>query len=461
MTRCEACAPGTSSFSPGALFCRQNGNPCPRGYLEISSGDCIRCPIDYRYDEVNERCVKCDVGQGSIGGLPLSCASCARIIRAHVTESRCFKNAPGIVVGSLENDICPPGTRADADWNRCIACAPGTFSAVKNASECTSCPAGSVQADIGQASCIPCTQGTVPNQNRSLCVVPQTNCPRGTELVSVLSFSNSSATSADVCLSLSCDLPPENSVLARSRTCGKCARSQFLDDANMCSTCPVDAISDGKFCVKCDDGLVRVGDECACRGDLAQNKGVVDGVCKECPPGSYGKSSSIFQSNECLQCPAGSFRDLENDSLLKACEVNGDDSCPKAAPCKICPPNTITRDPGATECIPCPPGTFSYGVGETECLRAGGASEPVTFNDPVELVPVHLDEVEESVEPLPDLDGDDLTTTAEPYESPLPQILVDIEKSFPGSSEEFPSVSDSTEIMSAEPSPEMTSLSGL
>ncbi|PXF41999.1 hypothetical protein BWQ96_08306 [Gracilariopsis chorda] len=222
----------------------------------------------------------------------------------------------------------------------------------------------------------------------------------------------------------------------------------------MCSTCPNDAASDGKFCVKCGNGFVRDGDECACRGALAQNKGIVDGFCRQCPPGSYGKSGDVFQQNTCVQCPAGSFRNLENDILLAACAMSGEASCPKAVPCQTCPPNTVAREPGATQCVPCPPGTFSYGVGETECLREGGASEPVLFNDPIGLVDDQFDEVEESSQPVPDLDENDMTSSTEPVESPLPQSIVEIEKSLPDFSEELPSASDPEQMMSTEPSPE-------
>eukprot|EP00737_Agarophyton_chilense_P005367 gb/GEZJ01007967.1/.p2 GENE.gb/GEZJ01007967.1/~~gb/GEZJ01007967.1/.p2 ORF type:complete len:135 (-),score=18.19 gb/GEZJ01007967.1/:377-781(-) len=107
---------------------------------------------------------------------------------------------------------------------------------------------------------------------------------------------------------------------------------------------------------------------------------------------------------------------------LASCDPSSIESCPDPVPCKRCPPNTITREPGATECLPCPNGTFSYGIGETECLREGAASEPVSVNNALGFV---SDEDAEETEGRPDLildEVDDMTTTADPEESQIPEM---------------------------------------
>ncbi|KAI0560882.1 Tyrosine-protein kinase ephrin type A/B receptor-like protein [Gracilaria domingensis] len=433
-SRCEQCPAGTTTFAAGALICRQNGNPCPRGYLQLSSGDCIRCPVDHYFDSTSDLCVPCEDGEGSAGGLPLSCASCKQIVRARIKDSRCFTDATGVVIVGEDDSSCPPGTRLDDRLGVCIACERGTFSTTSNVNKCEVCPMGSVQPNFRGKSCIRCPTGTVPDEERVQCVVPQSNCPMGTDLIMISANTNGTV----VCQSQDCDSRPTNVKSVESRTCGQCKRNEFMDADMSCNLCPPNAISDGKFCAECPAGLVRDFDVCACRGILAQNKGIVNGVCAVCPPGSFGQSLNELEDHQCVQCPAGTYRDLTNDLSLASCYPS-DEGCPDPAPCKKCPPNTITREPGATQCKPCPEGTFSYGLGETECLRKGALSEPIVFNDPFGNVnDFPFDSEEPSTEPDAVLDErDDMQTSSAPEESQSPEIDPQITDEPIASSEEL------------------------
>lgn len=85
---CHRCPENTTTYASGARFCRRLNGPCPKGFLQTSSGDCVRCNADERYDMELERCVPCPDNHGSVGGLPLQCAHCTEVVKARIKNSK-------------------------------------------------------------------------------------------------------------------------------------------------------------------------------------------------------------------------------------------------------------------------------------------------------------------------------------------------------------------------------------
>ncbi|KAI0558829.1 Tyrosine-protein kinase ephrin type A/B receptor-like protein [Gracilaria domingensis] len=356
--KCFDCPENTESYTPGRRFCRKVNGPCPRGYIETSTGDCERCEVDERYDIATEHCVPCPSHEGSVGGLPLTCAPCADVIRAKVEKSHCvpWDELPRIPVVS---QTCAPGTHIhDTQFARfCVPCRPGFYSSETNSAECLPCPSGKVSTDSGATQCESCPEGMVPDAYPDKCVNRETNCAIDEQLA--IDHGDH-----PFCVSKECSVSEDGSY-----ACPPCVPgSSGLYEFRECEPCPGSQVRDYDY-------------SCGCRGPLAQNIGMMDGTCSECPAGSYGKSVAEGE-NECVQCPAGTYRVVATYErmLSSVCP-----RCTEHTPCEKCPAGFVTRNDGAMECEKCPPGTFTYGIGDTECLSFGAPSASAPFNHPLDL----------------------------------------------------------------------------
>lgn len=358
---CQQCPENTTTYGLAARFCRRLNGPCPKGYLQTPAGDCVRCNTDERYDVKLQHCVPCPPNQGSVGGLPLKCAPCTDVVKARIATSKCALGVSMRVRLKFadENRKCSPGYRIkDTRLGRfCEACKEGTFSAQPNSRVCRPCPRGTIAAEFGSEKCEKCPTGTIPHRYRDRCFNPITGCRPGEYL-------NVDAAGYTLCVREGCSISEEAGLI-----CPPCTGS-YQDTYSFagCGPCPGKQVRNLDF-------------TCGCSGPFAQNRGIIDGSCSECPAGSYGKWIGTGNENTCVQCPAGTYRDAKTvEELMATCP-----RCGNATPCLKCPAGFITRHDGATRCEKCPQGTFTYGIGDTECLRFGAPSAPVRFNDALDV----------------------------------------------------------------------------
>ncbi|PXF44917.1 hypothetical protein BWQ96_05337 [Gracilariopsis chorda] len=317
--------------------------------------------MDERYDVKLQRCVPCPANQGSVGGLPLKCAPCTDVVKARIETSKCALGVSMRLELKLpdENQTCNPGYRVkDTKLGRfCEACKTGTFSARPNSRVCRPCPKGTIAEHFASGKCERCPTGTIPHRYHDKCFNPITGCPPGEYL-------NVDATGYTLCVRDGCSITEEDGLI-----CPPCTGS-YYDTYSFegCDPCPGKQVRNLDY-------------TCSCSGPFAQNLGIIDGSCSECPVGSYGKRTATRKENICVQCPAGTYREVRTaEELMALCP-----RCGSAKPCLKCPAGSITRRGGATVCEKCPEGTFTYGIGDTECLRFGAPTAPVKFNDALDV----------------------------------------------------------------------------
>lgn len=342
--KCAPCPEGTTSNGPGATRCRPIGSTsCPNNTFENANGDCQRCRNNFRYNKETQTCEPCPPGSFSKGGLRTECKTCPSGQRleeggSSTLDCRCPKE--GTFSAGDKCKPCPRGTYGSfltlPSKFGCIKCSMGTFSNKVGSTSCTPCPFGTFSDAEGAKRCKKCPRGFVPSRvvrddelvGSTSCMAIATGCRPGFQ--------------------------PKLDVFGRIR-CGrvtcvagtqkkdigiKClpCKAGFILDGNKCKRCGIDEVSEGGMatsCTKCKNGLFRdefLGSECTCRGFRGTGKGIQDGVCKDCPPGSFGDPnseecakcstgtfSSVFGETNCTPCPRGTFADVEGLTACKTC----------------------------------------------------------------------------------------------------------------------------------------------
>lgn len=369
--QCLRCPENFTTYAPGATQCRRIGGRCPKGFETTRFGDCIVCPADFRYNAFSGRCTPCPIGTGSDGGTASQCTPCVQLLEHGLRSSNASHFADTVLMGNCrsvffglvtrsdrpsvsafpkQKNPCGPGSRAIPGFPKlCVKCNPNTFSNTSDALQCTPCPLTHFARGSGSTECTPCPEGSQRlKQNSYTCIVPQTTCPAG-----------------DVYGKFGCEPDCGNNGtksvydIKGTTPCGRSIFSFF--NCTGCETCP--------------NGFVRghfKNTKCSCSGWLAETRGMVNGSCVECPPGSYGArpnvEGNVMENNICKPCPGGTFaRAISIEELDSRIENTKSDSQPVCLPCPV---NAISQ-PGSTKCEECPPGTFSYGLGETECIPLG------------------------------------------------------------------------------------------
>lgn len=363
--RCIKCPDNFTTFGAGATQCRRIGGPCPEGYAINKDGDCVLCPVDFRYDVRSGKCMPCPVGTGSNGGTVRRCTPCVQLVEQGLRSfslpnfvnamsmSECFSVVSQLITRSdrsfveaipKRSNTCAPGTRTLPGFPKlCAKCPSNTFSNINDVFQCTPCPLTHFTRGSGSTECTPCPEGSQRlTQSDHRCIVPQTTCKVG-----------------EVYGPFGCE-----------RDCGNNNANPVVD-TNTCGT-NIFTFRNCTGCETCPNGFVRGAfDEanCLCRGSLAINRGIVKGSCVECPPGSFGSDldadGNAMENNICKPCPKGTFaRTVTMEELERQV---GNPRAFSTDICQPCPVNTISQ-PGSAKCEECQPGTFSYGLGETECI---------------------------------------------------------------------------------------------
>lgn len=119
---------------------------------------------------------------------------------------------------------------------------------------------------------------------------------------------------------------------------GQCKPGEFLfsftKNVKFCRQCLPNQISRGgpnAKCITCPRGLSRSkadATKCACVGG---GKGIIDGICRKCPPGKFS---------------------LATESV-----------------CRPCPPGSVAPNVGSGSCKKCPEKFFADKAGSTECTK--------------------------------------------------------------------------------------------
>lgn len=360
LSKCQNCPKGLSAKGPGAMHCRRNRKPCPKGMFINSAGDCERCAMGFRYDARVRRCLHCPAGAVGRGGLSPVCHACSGGMRPDASRGKCVCG-----VGELYNarlgkcGKCPLGTyRIDFFhvFPRCIPCHVGHVASRVGSSACKRCPDGLV-ANKAQSYCKACASPMLPNtltklqllgrNGHSVCVMPASGCAVAYERVIQSRYS--------FCRPVRCSL---SSVPADLDTkCVGCGKGAVVraDGHPGCTICPMDSVSEGGLaskCNKCAMGMRRDSNspsKCSCVGLNALGRGLnAAGGCRKCAAGWM----SAAEDSMCKACPAGEFNSKAGSWY-----------------CEPCSGNSIAASAGSSSCAPCGKGLrANRSVGGTACV---------------------------------------------------------------------------------------------
>ena len=356
--RCRPCPEGKTSNGPGATRCRPIGSAsCPSTKFENANGDCQVCPSLFRYNKETKMCERCPRGTVSRGGLQTECEKCPPGQRPGDSPGAC-RCPQGMFRAGTKCEPCPPGTGGNfvnvIGRNGCIACGLGTFASRRGSRRCTPCPLGTFSDEEGAARCKRCPTGSAPNRTpRFILTIPgSTRCVSITTGCTLGSQPTRDAFGDLVCQRMDClvGTPVEDIGIK----CLPCRPGTRLVEER-CRVCPIDAVSDGGViteCTQCNNGLFRSffdDSKCACDGDPGTGKGIQDGVCKDCPPGSHGSPNF----SECMECRKGFFASGFGNAFCTRCPTGTFSDEEGLASCKTCPKGQVPeRLTGARECVP-------------------------------------------------------------------------------------------------------------
>ena len=409
---CRPCGAGNFSSALGAAACA----PCPLGFFSTAEGsvECEPCPPGFfgKFEGMTSRdeaCFGCVPGRAN----PTSGAAATVTVVEDEDAASSGGESSGGGDASANANATSSETPSDDDveysYVGCVACAPGTYAELANATECTPCPPGTYLGSEGATSaesCKKCAVGTFsPVSGLDACLP----CPPGTFAESTGAtkcegcpaglfndvFGSFNATGCEACppgsfsdvagtgnctacfpgtysqayASPACDLCPAGTFLNRRNAtdpsqCEPCPTGTFAENEGTgeCSPCPPGSFNDVTGmgnCTACPPGTANPlfgGNEtsacvpCAI-GTVAPDAGTA--VCSPCAEGTYVEEEG---QTECVPCPAGSYLPFTGSSWVENC-----------LPCPTSPLGTFAAAPGAAVCAPCPVGTYSDEVGAERC----------------------------------------------------------------------------------------------
>lgn len=318
----------------------------------------------------------CGRNQQSEGGVSTRCTRCPKGKVSGPDGCVCGAGHETLPDGSCSP--CAPGTFAGRvlgqTFNECHECGPNEFSS-KGASQCIKCP-DSMIVKKDRTGCQICPKGTQLVLNFGAidgprCIDPRTNCEKGDERV-VSEDGTLLRCQPNACPAGTVEIFKNLKIAKttiRYRECLDCLPGSVADlKKGYCIGCGHLATSEGggaTKCKQCPAGLFRTesGSKCGCVFDIDNfevfegfARGIVNGRCRVCSPGTFAKIDPLgkLRPSSCLPCPRGSFQD-----------TRGRDRC------KLCEPGRFSNRDGATKCQKCLKGTTSFGVGDTGCVKVG------------------------------------------------------------------------------------------
>ncbi|CAH1233419.1 SCUBE3 [Branchiostoma lanceolatum] len=228
-TKCEPCAAGEFSSTPGAASCHK----CPAGKYSTGGGSttCLPCPAGkYSSTAGSTGCTVCSAGSYSSTAGSSSCTACPAGKYSDAKESTGCKACPaGKYSSKVESTSClncAVGQYTDSTGSSsCKACPAGQYSSTTASTSCRACPTGKYSSTAGSTSCTACIAGKYSTTAASTSCM---TCPAGR-------YSGTAA-------STSCTACPAGKYgsTAGSTTCMACPAGKYSGTAGStsCSACP-------------------------------------------------------------------------------------------------------------------------------------------------------------------------------------------------------------------------------
>jgi hypothetical protein len=325
-------------------------------------------------------------------------------------------NSIGCVVNAQSDGTARAGCSEESLWGTVVGdsapcnCLAG-FTPNNDLTACEECGDGLFKATVGNGPCDPCTNGLVLNSDRTGCGCPPgytgpscTECAENFFMSSGGACVECPAGSArevgDDMMSCTCTgnlVNEESSPTTTTTVCSICATGYYRESfksqrhhsllkTEPCILCNTSYFRVGEECQPCPGGSSRNIDDpegsCTCISALVTSDGSTttsDGPCNKCAENFFMSSGGA-----CVECPAGSAREVGDDMMSCTCTgnlVNGDTTvCSKESSptttttvCSICATGYYRESfKSQTEpCILC--NTSYFRVGE-ECQPCPGGS---------------------------------------------------------------------------------------
>eukprot|EP00960_Hanusia_phi_P077464 768697-Hanusia_phi.AAC.3 len=345
------------------------GCKCVAGYsgtITFSWSECVACEKG-KYKDIagTSDCVLCPSGKYSDRVAAPSLASCLQ----------CPDNAfsPG---GSPQRESCTCNAGYWGPYGgNCTACKGGKYSNVSGLltiDTCRDCPAGHFSYQ-GSTMCHKCPSNTyseVPVSNISLCM------PCTPNAVSIPGSISSAACKCNYGYYSSepstCSPCREGTFTAELglTSCSYCPTNNYSAAASsICRDCPVNTFSTYGICL-CVAGYIKSAQGVCVPCGPGKFRAVNDQVCNDCPAGKFSSLDVAVSSTQCLDCPTNSMSQAGSPSK-SSCICYAGYFGPD---CIQCPAGTYRNDVTASTCTPCPAGTFSTVVGAVSasvCVPCG------------------------------------------------------------------------------------------
>jgi hypothetical protein len=97
---------------------------------------------------------------------------------------------------------------------------------------------------------------------------------------------------------------------------------------------------------------------------------------KMCPAGTFGPTLGATSQDACVNCPIGTYQDMDGSYECKVCDENTFASAPGATQCTACGDGYQVSGEGSNFCNPCSAGTYRLAAESETCkpCRPGTSS---------------------------------------------------------------------------------------
>ncbi|KFG30653.1 GCC2 and GCC3 domain-containing protein [Toxoplasma gondii p89] len=360
------------SFCPAGAPAAED---CPEGLYQPAEGKskCLTCIDGFMCPEGSAEVTPCTAGHYCAAGVAFRCPAGTYSPSTGIWKaSQCRPCPPGKVCSAEgaqdttaatacpEGHYCRLGASAtpDNDPSTCgrdpTSCLPGAR-----------CPSG-YYCPPDSAGAIPCPQGTTGSPEGSSSPTQCTPCPPG-------SYCSGAGASGECDPGFFCEA---RSTVARP-TSGICPRGHYCGRGSATGTaCPSGTYADVEGlaeCLKCPAGFVcagqglTTGTDVPCPAGHFCPEGTV--TARECPVGTFSRSTHAPDESWCSPCPPGKFCDspgreapagdcLAGYFCLAGATQNNPPTQDPPGPNGECP-RGFYCPPGSSAPKACPPGTFS------------------------------------------------------------------------------------------------------
>lgn len=114
------------------------------------------------------------------------------------------------------------------------------------------------------------------------------------------------------------------------------------------------------YCVPCGPGVF-------CDPTSATSREVT--TQQNCPAGTYGGVIGAKNVAGCIDCPVGTYQDMDGQFECQACGVNTFASAPGSTSCQSCGDGFEVSSSGSNMCNPCKPGWYRDSAVSEKCME--------------------------------------------------------------------------------------------